>query len=235
MMHPQFFINNVGNKLLPHYDRLNLLVYLDQLPEKTIEDVNCSAHIQRQFLEIDKSKYIDVKVKGMAFWKRTFYTINHDGLIYLNHYTQKCKITNYDIRKYIAELEEIPDIDTFNQQLIIYMSKRFYGVVDYVFQNAILSGVFIKLHHFFKSLHPINRSAKYILREYYENATNGIDISQYDAYKDEFNFFLLCAMVEFHGSDIFSEYFDPHKEKAEEPEIPKDHDGKTDIVVNFTD
>ena len=229
MIHPQYFIDNIGNKYLPHYERLNLMLFLSG--ESKIESVKCPSHIVRRFETTENEKYFTVEQTGHLFWKKTFYTLSQEGRVYLNHYKKKCEMVSANIRDYISKLEEIPSIENFIWVINDIINTRFVSVADYVTQSAILGGAFVRRQHVFESLLFMNHCLKRNIKQHYED-TMGVDISTYAAYQEQFEFFLLCSMIEFHKEDIFLEYFDSEN-KPEIEEIPTESGPKTNISINF--
>jgi len=150
---PEYFITNIGNTLLSHYERLTLLCYIEKHEAKTIKDSDC-INALRSMLHLH-SKYI-TEIKTGLIWKKISYAISPEGNAFLSICRHKTKHTFQTLKQYIQTVEDNAIVmDDIIEKVDTIARKDFKSFADFMIQRDILRGI---LKHLFvyKSLNTFN-------------------------------------------------------------------------------
>lgn len=217
-MHPEYFINNIGNVMLPHYERLALLCFMEKHENQTIEDSHCSNSL-RGILHIHR-KYVLETTRGFI-WKKISYTISPEGNTFLSPCRRKTGIVFKTLKQYIENIEdENPVIDDVIKNIETIVRRDFKSLADFMIQRDILRGTFKHLF-VFKSLNLF----KSICEEYKRKTDVSSDFSLT-------LFFILAKEICGDGADRFFKRIDEDETLLYEP--TDSDDSETNVRIDFS-
>ena len=224
-MRPEYFINNIKNNLLPHYERMALLCFVEKQENQTIKYSDCSNALYN-LLSIH-ANYITENKKGFI-WKKVSYSISPEGKTFLQHYRHKYKYTFTTLKQYIQNIgNDIPSHDDIIHEIEIISRRDFKSFADFMIQRDILNGTFKRIF-IFKSLNSFNS----IYKEYKR---------MNDVWFDDFSLSLFYILAKEICGDDVDKFFKPIDNDRDEeilPDEPTDsdeHTPETNVKIDFSD
>jgi len=256
-MKPQYFIDNIGNNLLPHYERMNLLLYLKGYNEDhKISEKECSKQLTNLFYLHEK--YVTEESKGI-FWVKISFFLNPEGKTFLSHYKYKVEQTLKELQNFIEGYsgEGVPRLDPLIEEINAIARTKFKSLADFMLQRAILNGYFQDFLYCFKSLSTFSsayRQFKWKCGGYKKISEKALDNNKIKSeYQHEimFNrgyegdsFFFFVLLKELCSSEVAALYFPPvdigedariNMEDFRPQGEPISEEQKPSIPINFLD
>ena len=244
MIYPEYFIDNIGRGILPHYECLALLISMEGFDSHEVEEISCSPRLI-ELIE-NHSKYVVKETSGWGFWKKIFYRISPEGRAFLKRYRFKLKLTKLSLKQYIESFkDDIPEIEELLIGVESVCKDDFKNLVDFIVHKTILDGELELLYcmkrlHNFSSIFGALEEDVHKKIENIPHALNTIQIKRF--HSDTGRFCLLLLLIDMPHTEVFDYYINSRVDEAydnlvtqSEPEETDETDEKTEIPVEFSD